>query len=523
MASGHDVIVLGGGTNGLAAAAILARQGRSVLLLERGERLGGDAHAAEFAPGFRAPPCALDQGWLPPAVASAAGVAVPAIASSGSTGGVALGGGEFLSLPAAPDRAADVIRRHSARDADRWGPFTARLANLAGFLGGLYQMAPPDVDATAPGDLLSLLGLGRKFRALGREDMIELLRVLPMAVQELLDDHFESEPLKAAIAAAGVQDIRQGPRSGGTSFVLLHHLVGAPAGGVRRTGWWRQGPDALALALADTARAAGAILRTEAAVTRIDVRDDAVSGVTLATGEELPARAVLSTLDPRRTLQHLVDPIWLDPDLLHALGKVKYRGARATVLFALEGDPGIVGGDAVVSLTPTTVALERAFDASKYGAVSGRPHVSVSLPSLRWAGMAPAGRHVLVAHVQWAPFALREGDWDAARREGLGDAATRALEEAAPGFSARVLHRVTLTPADLAARHGLTEGSVSHGELTLDQILFMRPVPGLGRYRMPVRGLYLGGAGAHPGPGVLGGPAVLAARALLADGKGGSR
>ena len=171
-------------------------------------------------------------------------------------------------------------------------------------------------------------------------------------------------------------------------------------------------------------------------------------------------------------------------------------------------------------MTGSSVALERAFDAVKYGAVSEHPHVTVTVPSRRWPGLAPAGQHVLVAHVQWAPYALRDGTWDAATSGALADAATRMIEEAAPGFGARVKHRVTLSPADLEARYGLTEGSVAHGELTLDQVLFMRPVPGYGRYRMPVAGLYLGGAGAHPGPGILGGPAWLAARALLADGKG---
>jgi phytoene dehydrogenase-like protein len=523
MAASFDVVVIGGGSNGLVAAAGLARAGRTVLLLEQGPAVGGDAALEEFHPGFRAPPAALDQGWVPPAVLAGLGLAAPEVSHSEFTAGVSVGGGEVLLVPADPARAADVIRRRSPRDAERWGPFTARLRNLAGFLEALYQLPPPDIDTRALADLMPLLGLGRKYRALGRDDMIELLRVLPMSVQELLDDWFESEPLKAAIAAGGVQDIRQGPRSGGTSYVLLHHLVGAPAGAVRRTGWWRAGPDALVRRLEPVARGAGVTIRTGTAVARIEIRDDTVTGVVLASGEEIAAPAVVSTLDPVRTLLRLVDPVWLEPEVLHAVQKIKLRGCRATVLFALDADPGIPGGDGIVSLTPTTTALERAYDAAKYGLVSERPHVTVSCPTLRWPGLAPAGGHVLVAHAQWVPYQTRDGAWSGARGAALGDAVTGLLEETAPGFAAKVRGRVVRAPADLEARYGLTEGAVTHGELTLDQILFMRPIPGCGRYRLPVAGLYLGGPGAHPGPGIAGGPGWLAMKALLADGKAGRR
>ena len=519
MTASFDVIVIGGSTNGLVAAVVLARRGRKVLLVAQGAVVGGDAVPREFAPGFRVAPSALDQGWIPPGVLSALGMAEPEIIQGETAVAVHQGGGEFFHVASDPARAAETIRGHSARDAERWGVFTQRLGKMAGFLEALYQLPPPDIDTTSIAEIVPLIGLGRKFRALGRDDMIELLRVMPMSVQDLLDDTFECEPLKAALAAGGVRDIQQGPRSAGTSFVLVHHLTGAPPGAVRRTARWRDGPDALVRRLEEAARAAGVTIRTSSPVARIEVRDDAVAGVVLDSGEEIQASAVVSTLDPARTLLGLVDPVWLDPEVLRAVANIKLRGGRATVLFGVEGDPGIPG-DGVVSLTPSTVALERAYDAAKYGEVSPVPHVTLGVPSRHWPSLAPAGHHVVAAHVQWAPFHLRAPDgWTPARREALADTVTGAIEAAAPGFAGRVRHREVMSALDLEARYGLTEGAVTHGELTLDQVLSMRPIPGFGRYRMPVSGLYLGGAGAHPGPGVLGGPAWLAAKALLADHK----
>lgn len=523
--AGYDVIVIGGGANGLVAAAALGRAGRRVLLLERGDALGGQSRASEFAPGFRASPSSTDAGWLPPAVTRGLGLApLPTVAPEIAVAAAA-GDGGWLALPADPARAAAAIRPHSPRDADRWGGFSDRLRKLAGFLEALYELPPPDIDTSAFADLTPLLGLGRRFRALGRTDMTELLRVLPMPVHDLLDDWFESRPLKAAVAAGGVRDIRQGPRSGGTSFVLLHYMVGAAAASVRTRPWWRDGPDAFATAAEAVARASGVAIRTgaAAAVARIVVRDDAVAGVMLAGGEEIAAPVVVSTADPARTLLQLVDPVWLDPEFLEAVRHIKFRGCTATVHYAVDALPGAPGlpRDAlagVVSLTSSVDALERAYDAAKYGQLSEAPHVELTVPTLRWPGLAPAGKHVVVARVQYAPYRLRDGAvWDAARAGALADAVTGAIERAMPRFAASILHRAVVTPRELAERFDLTEGAVTHGELTLDQILFMRPVAGWGRHAMPVEGLYLGGAGAHPGPGVTGGPGWLAAKRVQAD------
>jgi len=520
-ANPFDVIVIGGGANGLVAAARLGKEGRRVLLLDGAEALGGQSRAVEFAPGFLAAPLGLDPGWLPAKIGSALGFGGLDPAAVDTPLSVLAAPGEFLTLSRDSAKAAEAVRRYSKEDAAKWAAFTTLLRNLSGFLEVLYQVPAPDVDIRGIGELFPLLTLGRKFRALGGKDMLEFLRTLPLSVAELLDDWFTCAPLKAAVAAGGIQDGRQGPRSGGTGFVLLHHLVGAEAGAVRGRRPWRAGPDAFTRTAEDAAKRFGVTIRTGAEVARIRVANDAVVGVTLANGEEIAARAVLSTADPARTLLGWVDPVWLDPEFLHAVHNIRYRGCTAFVLYALDALPEVLGLpqealDGTVSLSSDVVTIERAADAAKYGAVAERPHVELSVPTLISPAMAPSNRHVAVARVAYAPYRLKDGAaWSDARRDALAESVTATIEAAAPGFRSRVAHRTTWSPADLETRFGLREGASTQGELALDQILFMRPVAGWGRHTTPIAGLFLGGCGTHPGPGVLGGSGWLAARRLL--------
>lgn len=506
-------IVIGGGTSGLVAAIALARAGTKVILLEAGPGFGGVLRPIEFVPGYRALPMAGDPGWFPPEVARGIGLGLPQARDPVARIIAPVDGGEWLEIHADAKATAANLRRYSPADADAWPGFAARLHRLAGFLRTLYVSAPPRVDADRLDEMVGLLKLGRKLRSLGREEMVEVLRVVPMAVAELLDEWFQSDLLKGVVAADAVTDLCQGPCSGGTTFSLLHRQVGSDLGGYRIRGG--TDPSALVTALVDQARRVGVDLRTDARVSRIAVDDYRVRSVVLASGEEIACREVVSTLDPYRSLLELVDPVWFDPALIHAVRNIRYRGAVSKVMVALDGLPPLPAGfDGRIALAPSIRYLERAYDATKYGRPSDAPYVEVRFPSIAHTEFAPAGKHVAVLHVQFTPYHLRDGDWDQLR-DTVGNLALQVVGDRIPGFTELVRDHVVLTPLDIERDFGLREGAVSQGEMMLDQILFMRPIPGWSQYAMPVNGLYLAGSGTHPGGGIVGASAWLAAQAVL--------
>lgn len=510
----YDAIIIGAGPNGLTLARMLARRRRKVLVVESAEDIGGHTRTLEFAPGFRSP-LSEDAGWVPPAVSDLFGLDKLQKAGGAVSTTVIAPDRQTLHLPARAVGAVERIRQFSERDADRWPAFVERLQKFAAMLEVMYQIVPPDIDAEGTRELMPILGLGRKLRAMGRADMTEFLRIMPMSVQDLLDDTFESEIVKAAVAAAAVRDLRQGPRSGGTTFNLLHYMVGAAPGSVRGRSWYLSAPDAFATHAAEVLKKRKAEIRTGTRVARITIAEDEVTGVLLTTGEEIAAPLVISTADPKHTLLDLVDPVWLDPELVLAVRNIKMRGCAAYVFYAVERavDDPAKSFTASVSLTPSTTALERAADAAKYGQIAGEPHIEIFSPTLRWPQLAPEFKHVVTARVHYAPYALRDGAWDAKRCDALERKVTETIARVVPTFEQTITHRAVLSPVDVEEKFGVTEGAMSHGELMLDQMLFMRPVAGWGRYYMPIRGLFLGGAGAHPGPGVLGGAGYLAAKA----------
>ena len=520
-----DAIVIGAGVNGLTAAAYLARAGRKVLVVERQPVVGGMCVTGEFHPGFRANTCVDDAGWLPPAVERELDLGRHGYAASLAPVSLAapVEGNAPLVIRGDAGATAAGIAALSPSDGARWQEFCDFVARLGGFLEALYSARTPVVESSAPADMLALLSLGRRMRGLGRRGMIDVLRSVPMPVSDLLDEWFTDPVLKGALAFGGVANVQHGPQSGGTSLVFLHGQVGLPNGYVRGRRVARGGVGALGEALASAARAAGAEIRTGATVTQVVTKDDRVRGVVLDSGEEIAAEAVVSSADPRRTFGTLLDPGLFDPEFLGAVECVRMRGSAARVHLALDGLPRFASGahewgrDALrgaITLAPDMNALERAYDAAKHGEVSPSPCLWASIPSLDDPTLAPAGKHVLSVQVQYAPYEVR-GGWTDARRESLGNAVVAALAEHAPDLEAMVLHGEVLAPVDLESRFGVTEGNLLHGELALDQFLFMRPVPECARYATPLDGLWLCGSGTHPGAGTAGASGRLAAKEIL--------
>ncbi len=529
MAETKDVVVIGGGPNGLTAAAYLAKAGLKVSVLERREVVGGVAVTEEFAPGFRASTLLHAAGPFLEPVARDLELARHGVSWIQTETRVFAPApeGRAFALAADPQAAARSIEKISPHDAQGYVAFHESLGRIGRMLEPLLTMTPPSIDDPSLGELWGLFGLGRKFRALPRRDAFRLLRWGPMAVADLVSEFFETELLRAVVAARGIYGAFAGPWSAGTSLgVILQAASDANAAGPAT--FVRGGMGALTQALASAARAFGAEVRTGAVVTRVSVRDGRAAGVVLSTGEEVPARAVVSNADPRRTLLTLVDPVELDPDFLWKVQNYRSVGALAKVNLALAGLPefpsaAAAGGPNVLAgrihVGPEIDYLERAYDAAKYGDFSPHPYCDVVIPTLTDPALAPAGKHVMSIVAQFAPHRLKSGDWSA-RREALGDAVVDAVAAHAPTLKGLVTSRQVLTPVDIENTFGLTGGHVFHGEHALDQLFTMRPLLDWAQYRTPIRGLYLCGSGTHPGGGVTGAPGFNASREVSKDLRG---
>ena len=522
MTSGYDAIVIGGGHNGLVAAAYLAWAGRRVVVLERATEVGGVARTVELAPGYRVPALMHDVSGLRGSVIrhlrlESHGLRVlrPPVAAVGLDPE-----GDPVVLHRDPKRTAEGLRRRP-RDAAAFGRFDRTVRSVASFLAHLSATTPPDLERPSLQDALTGLRLGRALRRLGRRPVRELVRVLPMPVADLVGDALEDEPLRAAIAARGIAWTVMGPWTPGSAAVLLLRAArgGGAAGDV---AYAEGGPGALAVVLASAARGFGADVRTDAEVTAVLTRDRRAIGVRLASGEEITAGAVVSAVDPKRTLG-LLDPMDSGPTLLWRGRNLRSPASAAKVNLALEGLPRFTGVDHPAVLSGRIVLgrsiehLERAADDHKYGRISEAPFLEITIPSLTDTTLAPEGGHVASILFHSAPYRLREGEWTDDLRGLVGDLALKAVEEHAPGFSDRVVARQVLTPVDLERDFTLTGGCVLHLEPGLDQLFAWRPMLGHARYRFAVPGLYLAGSGAHPGGEITGGPGANAAREVLAD------
>lgn len=515
-----DVLVIGGGHNGLVAATFLAKAGLKTTVLERSDRAGGAARTTELAPGFRCSTLA-HAASIDPAVVRALALDRHGLHIVRPDAHIcAIGNGKPLVLWRDSARTAAAIHERSGNDAARYPAFLESFARISRVLRAVLAAVPPSVDDPSAGDLIELLKTGRAFRGLGRADAYRLIRWGPMAVADLAAEWFDSEPLRATVAGGGILGSFLGPWSAGSAAVLM--LLGATEAHPFATGWFATGGmGAVADAIAAAARHAGVEIRTGVEVARVDVKDGAATGVTLTGGEALAARAVVSNLDPKRTLLGLVDRMHLDIEFARRVHNIRAHGTLAKINFAVSALPRFAGVDAAalsgrVRLARDIDSIERAFDAAKYGRFSDEPWIELTIPSLADASLAPEGKHVVSAYIQYAPFHLRETTWDA-EREPMADAATRVIEQHAPGFTRSIVARETITPLDLERHYGMTGGHIFHGELSLDQLFVARPILGWARYATPIRNLYLCGSGTHPGTGLSGRSGALAAKAVLAS------
>lgn len=532
-ANRYDAVVVGAGHNGLVAAAYLALGGLRVAVFERRGVLGGVAATEPVFPGWQVDTGLSDAGRFLPQIVEdlrlenhgLAFIEPPALVYT------PLPGGRSLTLWRDLERTQEEIGQFSAVDAARFREYAAHVRRMASVLAPVLAMTPPALPAARPAELAPWAWLGLQARRQGGEAIMELLRALPMPAADFLDEWFETPALKAALGAPGVEGLFQGPLASGTAFLLLYAALHAGEAGFRSTRFVRGGIGALSAALAEAARLRGVEVCPGQGVRSIMMEDGRASGVLLEDGQFVPAGLVLSGADPRHTFFDLVGAEHLEVGFVREVKNIRFRGSTARVNLALSGLPAfpppatrrpdddhLLPGAHLsghIQVCPDLRCLERAFDDAKYGRVSRQPYLSARLPTVTDPSLAPPGRHLLCVDVRYAPYHLREGRWEEEEAERLYERVVATLEAYAPGLRGLILDRQMITPLDYEREYGLAEGSRTHGQMGLDSLLFMRPVSGWGQYRTPVEGLYLCGAGAHPGGGLTGAPGYNAAREAL--------
>ena len=526
----YDVIVIGGGHNGLVNAAYLARAGRKVLVLERRHVLGGAAVTEEIVPGFKFSVFSYVVSLLRPEIIRDLdlprhgleilpldGTFTPALE------------GKYLWRTNDHARTRRELERHSKVDAEAYDEFSQAMVAMCRFVKPILAMVPPDPTAFDPGGWKKLAGLGRRFQALPDEDKYNLVQLMTMSAADFLDQWFETDILKATMSASGIIGTFLGIRSPGSAYVLLHHYMGEIDGAFRSWGFSRGGTGAISNAIGDAAREAGAEIRMEAPVARILVKNGAACGVVLESGEEIHADTISSSVDPNLTFLKFIESRELPGDFLEEVRRYKYRGSSGKVNLALDALPDFtcLPGPGrhlrgAISISPSTEYMERAYDQAKYGEFSRRPYIDMVIPSLTDPSVAPPGKHVLSCFVQYAPYKLSSGTWDE-QREAFGNAVIDTISQYAPNLKSIILGKQVITPLDIERITGLSEGNIFQGELSLEQLFFLRPVAGWARYRTPIRNLFMCGSATHPGGGIMGASGRLAALEMMGrSGKAGN-
>jgi phytoene dehydrogenase-like protein len=523
VASRYDAIIIGGGHNGLTAAAYLARAGRRVLVLERRHVLGGAAVTEEVFPGFRFSEFSYVVSLLRPEIIRELELPRHGLEILPLDGTITPLEDDALWRVNDHGRTIRELRRWSKSDAEAYDEYGLLMADMARFIKPILSVVPPDPGAFHPFDWMPVVGLAKTFRDLPERLQSTFVQLMTMSAAEFLAQWFETDPLIATMAASGIIGTFQGVRSPGTAYVLLHHYMGEIDGAFRAWGIPKGGTGGISEAIASAARSHGAEIRTEAPVARVEVRRGRAAGVVLESGEEISAGTVLSSVDSHLTFLKLVDASALDPAFVDEVRRYKFRGSSGKVNLALDGLPELAcrpgRGEwlrGAISFSPSVDAMERAYDDAKYGRFSARPYIDCIIPTLVDPSLAPPGKHVMSCFVQYAPYHLADGArWDDAMRDAFGRTVIDTLEERFPDIRTLILHAQVLTPLDIERITGLTEGNIFQGELSLEQLFFNRPVPGWARYRTPIRGLWMCGSATHPGGGIMGAPGRIAALEVL--------
>jgi phytoene dehydrogenase-like protein len=520
----YDAIVVGGGHNGLVNGAYLAKAGLKTLVLERRHLVGGAAITEELYPGFSFTTFSYALSLLRPDIIHELELTkhgfMPLLMSSTFA---PMENGDYLWLGQDHNQNVKEIARHSQHDADAYSVYAHDMEMVCHAIKPLLDAPPPDLFSDDPEELLALASLGSRFRRMDKRVLHNVVRLLTGSAADFLDDYFDSDIVKGYLASSSIIGTKVGPRSQGSGLVLLYHTLGEHDAEFGAWAFHKGGNGGFTQVLARAARSFGADIRLESPVANVITKGGRAVGVALADGTEYHATTVVSALDPRRTFLELVNPRELPADLVETIERFRFQGTSAKVNFALDGlpqYPALPGrGDQYRGFTnigPSIDYLEHAYDEAKYGWYSSRPYLDCAIQSTIDPDMAPPGKHVWSSFVQYAPYQLRESDWDT-ERQNLGDTVQRTIESFFPGFNDLVLHREVVTPLDIERTVGLSEGNIFAGEFLAPQMYFFRPAPGWSQYRTPIDGYYQCGSGTHPGGCVMGAPGKLAAQRILRD------